>query len=96
MKTVAISRLAWIALLPLAALAGVRDDYARQWPLSLSAAGPGAYRVVLDRSVYAQLQSPALKDLVVVNAAVCGVASRSMRQPLGRPAFGRGAVVPCR
>ena len=86
MKTAATSRLAWIALLPLAAFAGVREDYAMQWPLSLSDADAGAYRVVLDRSVYAQLQSPALKDLVVVNAEAAAVSASlfDAEQPLAQ------------
>ncbi|NDK38016.1 DUF3999 domain-containing protein [Pseudoxanthomonas gei] len=86
MKTAAVSRLAWIALLPLAAFAGVREDYARQWPLTLSNADAGAYRVVLDRDVYAQLQSPALKDLVVVNAEGAAVSASlfDAEQPLAQ------------
>lgn len=62
----------WFVLLamPLVALAaGLRDDYASQWPLALQSADAGAYRVVLDRDVYRQLQSPQLQDLVVANAA---------------------------
>ena len=77
----------WIAaLLPLAAFAGTRDDYAQQWPLTLSNADAGAYRVVLDRSVYAQLQSPALKDLVVANAQGVAVSASlfDAQQPLAR------------
>ena len=83
-----MKRLAWMALLPLAAFAGVRDDYAQQWPLSLSNADAGAYRVVLDRSVYAQLQSPLLKDLEVVNAEGAPVAASlfDAEQPLAKAA----------
>ncbi|MET0894207.1 MAG: DUF3999 domain-containing protein [Pseudoxanthomonas sp.] len=86
MKTANISRLAWLALLPLAAFAGVREDYARQWPLGLSNAEAGAYRVVLDRSVYAHLQSPAVKDLVVVNVEGAAVSASlfDAEQPLAR------------
>ena len=82
------SRLAWIALLPLAAFAGARDDYAQQWPLTLGDPEAGAYRVVLDRSVYAQLQSPALKDLEVVNAEGASVAASlfDAEQPLAKAA----------
>jgi hypothetical protein len=79
----------WIAaLLPLTVFAGMRDDYAQQWPLKLSNADAGAYRVVLDRSVYAQLQSPALKDLVVVNAQGAAVSASlfDAQQPLARAA----------
>jgi hypothetical protein len=83
-----MKRFAWMALLPLAAFAGVRDDYAQQWPLSLSNADAGAYRVVLDRTVYQQLQSPVLKDLVVVNADGAAVAASlfDAAQPLAQPA----------
>ena len=83
-----MKRFAWMALLPLAAFAGVRDDYAQQWPLALSNADAGAYRVVLDRTVYQQLQSPVLKDLVVVNADGVAVAASlfDAAQPLAQPA----------
>lgn len=83
-----MKRFAWMALLPLAAFAGVRDDYAQQWPLALSNADAGAYRVVLDRTVYRQLQSSVLKDLVVVNADGVAVAASlfDATQPLAQPA----------
>ena len=83
-----MKRFAWMALLPLAAFAGVRDDYAQQWPLALSDTDAGAYRVVLDRTVYRQLQSPALRDLVVVNADGIAVAASlfDAAQPLAQPA----------
>ncbi|MGH8060607.1 MAG: DUF3999 domain-containing protein, partial [Pseudoxanthomonas sp.] len=82
-----MKRFAWMALLPLAAFAGVRDDYAQQWPLALSNPDAGAYRVVLDRTVYRQLQSPALKDLVVVNADGVAIAASlfDAAQPLAQP-----------
>jgi hypothetical protein len=83
-----MKRFAWMTLLPLAAFAGVRDDYAQQWPLTLGNADAGAYRVVLDRTVYQQLHSPALKDLVVVNADGFAVAASlfDAAQPLAQPA----------
>lgn len=83
-----MKRFAWMALLPLAAFAGVRDDYAQQWPLALSNADAGAYRVVLDRTVYRQLQSPILKDLVVANADGIAVTASlfDAEQPLAQPA----------
>lgn len=86
MKAGRMKHFAWMALLPLAAFAGARDDYAQQWPLALSKADAGAYRVVLDRSVYRQLQSPVLKDLVVVNADGVAVAASlfDAEQPLAR------------
>ncbi|MGH8026334.1 MAG: DUF3999 domain-containing protein [Pseudoxanthomonas sp.] len=79
--------LALIALLPLAAIADTREDYAQQWPLTLAEQDAGAYRVVLDRSVYQQVQSSTLKDLVVVNAEGGEVAASlfDAEQPLARP-----------
>ena len=73
MKT--MTRWAWLLALPLAALAAVGDDYAGRWPLALARADGGAYRVVLDRGVYRQLQSPELRDLVIVNADGATVAT---------------------
>ena len=70
-----MKKLAWVLLLPLVVLAASRDDYASQWPLALQDADGGAYRVVLDREVYRQLQSPRLQDLVVVNAQGTPVAT---------------------
>ena len=70
-----MKKLAWLSLLPLVALAAARDDYAGQWPLALPRDDGGAYRVVLDREVYRQLQSPRLQDLVVVNAQGTPVAT---------------------
>ncbi|MDR6839799.1 DUF3999 domain-containing protein [Pseudoxanthomonas sacheonensis] len=83
-----MKRFAWIVLLPLAAFAGTRDDYAQQWPLTLGQEDAGAYRVVLDRTVYRQLQSPTLKDLVVVNADGGTMAASlfDAEQPLAKPA----------
>lgn len=80
--------IASLALLPLAASSGPRDDYAQQWPLQLGEPDAGAYRVVLDRGVYRQLQSPTLKDLVVVNAEGGEMAASlfDAGQPLARPA----------
>ncbi|HEV8696035.1 MAG TPA: DUF3999 domain-containing protein [Lysobacter sp.] len=56
-----------ICLFPTLVLAGVRDEYARQWPLTLGRDDGGAYRVTLDEGVYRQLQDPSLRDLVVAN-----------------------------
>lgn len=83
-----MKRLALIVLLPLTALAGPREDYAQQWPLTLADADAGAYRVVLDRTVYRQLQSPTLRDLVVVNADGGAMAASlfDAEQPLARSA----------
>ncbi|RZA13208.1 MAG: DUF3999 family protein, partial [Lysobacteraceae bacterium] len=68
-------KFAWWFALPLAAFAGVQDDYASRWPLALQDADAGAYRVVLDRGVYRQVKSPTLQDLVVANAAGVAVAT---------------------
>jgi len=73
MKT--MTRWAWLLALPLAAFAAVGDDYAGRWPLALERTDGGAYRVVLDASVYRQMQSPGLRDLVVVNADGAPVAT---------------------
>ena len=75
MKTIRMPRWAWLLGLPLVALAATADDYAGRWPLVLERADGGAYRVVLDRDVYRQLQSPSLRDLVVVNADGAPVAT---------------------
>lgn len=80
----------WLAL-PLVAFAGVRDDYASQWPLTLERSDAGAYRVVLDRGVYRQLQSPRLQDLVVVNAGGAPVATAVF--PPDAPLAQAGAIV---
>ncbi|MCD9033754.1 DUF3999 domain-containing protein [Luteimonas sp. Y-2-2-4F] len=50
-----------------AAAADPRAAFAAQWPLELSAADAGAYRVELTEAIYARAGSPALADVVVVN-----------------------------
>lgn len=77
--------LLWCAWLPLLALAGARDDYARQWPLALQG-DAGAYRVVLDPAVYRSAQSPALRDVDVLDASGAPVPSAlfSADQPLAQ------------
>ena len=77
--------LLWCAWLPLLALAGARDDYARQWPLALQG-DAGAYRVVLDPTVYRSAQSPALRDVDVLDASGTPVPSAlfSADQPLAQ------------
>lgn len=62
-----MKKLALLLLLPLAAFAAVRDDYATQWPLTLGNENAGAYRVALNEAVYRQVQDPQLRDLVVLN-----------------------------
>lgn len=59
----------------LAASAAATADYATQWPLTLGRDGDGAYRVVLDETVYRQLQDPQLRDLVVLNGDGAAVAA---------------------
>lgn len=65
---------AWIACtllacVPLASAADYRQHYAEQWPLSLSSAQSGAYRVVLEAPVYRRAAAPDLADVQVFNAA---------------------------
>lgn len=64
-------RFRWLclALLPVLAVAGNRDDYARQWPLQLAEEGAGAYRVELDEAVYRTAIDPRLGDVEVFDAA---------------------------
>ncbi|WDS37525.1 DUF3999 domain-containing protein [Pseudoxanthomonas sp.] len=56
-------------LVPLAAAAaGSGDNYVQQWPMQLSTADAGAYRVTLSDAVYRTAQSPVLADVVPRNA----------------------------
>lgn len=48
--------------------ADVRGEYAMQWPLQLPSADAGAYRVVLDASVYRSAVDARLGDVQVVDA----------------------------
>ncbi len=57
-----------LLLVPVAAVAGERGDYARQWALATSQDAAGAYRVVLDEAVYRSAVDPALRDIEVFNA----------------------------
>lgn len=81
-----MKKLLLLLLLPVAALASLRDDFAWQWPLELTAAGEGAYRVTLEREVYLRAQSPRMQDVVVANAAGTEVPSSlfGADQPLAR------------
>ncbi|MEI2456556.1 DUF3999 domain-containing protein [Lysobacter firmicutimachus] len=79
--------LAWLCLLPVAlASAAPREDYARQWPLQLSRDDGGAYRVVLDESVYRQARDARLRDLDVLDGAGKPVPAAvfAPEQPLAR------------
>ena len=89
-----MKKFAWVLLLPLVALAATRDDYASQWPLALERDDGGAYRVVLDREVYRQLQSPRLQDLVVVNAQGTPVATAIFPADAPLAQAGMSVVVP--
>lgn len=75
-----------LCLLPLAAVAAPRDDYARQWPLRLGRDDGGAYRVVLDESVYRQARDARLRDLDVLDSAGRPVPAAvfAPEQPLAR------------
>lgn len=67
--TAGIAASAALILLPTLAAAAPRDDYAQQWPLHLSSADAGAYRVVLDDAVYRQSRQPGLRDVDVIDGA---------------------------
>lgn len=54
-------------LWPALGLAGPRDDYAQQWPLQLTGADAGAYRVLLDDSVYLHARQSGLRDVDVID-----------------------------
>ena len=56
------------ACLPVFALLLGAADYAREWPLALSAPDAGAYRITLDEAVYRAASDPALRDVDVVDA----------------------------
>ena len=66
-------------LLPLAAHAG--DDYAQQWPVQLSRADAGAYRLTLDASVYRAAYWRDLRDVRVLDANGKPVASLLQTRP---------------
>ncbi|WJI15911.1 DUF3999 domain-containing protein [Pseudoxanthomonas winnipegensis] len=52
-----------LLLAPAAPAADLRGDYARQWPLQLSPADAGAYRVALDATVYRTAIDASLRDV---------------------------------
>jgi hypothetical protein len=74
------------ALIPLLAYAAARDDYARQWPLTLHGDSAGAYRIALDREVYRSAQLSSLRDVDVLNAegAPVPAALFAAEQPLAQ------------
>lgn len=59
--------LACLLLWPFAASATPRDDYAWQWPVIATHAEAGAYRVVLDETVYRRVRTHGLRDLAVLD-----------------------------
>ncbi|HET6546244.1 MAG TPA: DUF3999 domain-containing protein [Rhodanobacteraceae bacterium] len=60
-------RLVALTLLLPALSPAARDDYARQWSLTMQDPGAGAYRVVLDAPVYRSASLPSLRDVDVFN-----------------------------
>src|SRR5690606_38236923 len=92
--TTRMRRFRWLclALLPVLAVAGNRDDYARQWPLQLAEVGAGAYRVELDEAVYRTAIDPRLGDVEVFDAA--GVALPAAVTVAARPARAEPRVQP--
>ncbi|TDK27231.1 DUF3999 domain-containing protein [Luteimonas aestuarii] len=90
-------RLGLVGLSALAAggaIAAVAADYAWQWALAPQAGDSGAYRVVLDASVYGALQSRSLRDLDVVDAGGATVPAAVL--PAMSPAASIGERVPMR
>lgn len=70
-----MKRACLLALLPVIAFATVRDDYSKQWPLTLQDEAAGAYRVTLHRQVYRSARLPSLRDVDVVDADGASVPS---------------------
>lgn len=67
--------------------ADYRTQYAEQWPLTLSSAQSGAYRVVLEPAIYRRAGAADLGDLQVFNAAGQSLPSALLApdQPLAQP-----------
>lgn len=67
--------------------ADYRTQYAEQWPLTLSSAQSGAYRVVLEPAIYRRSGSADLGDVQVFNAAGQSLPSALLApdQPLAQP-----------
>ena len=85
-----MKRLLVLALLPLGAQANA--DFARQWPLQLSQADAGAYRVPLDATVYQAAHWRDLRDVRVIDADGKPVAS--VVQAAAMPVSGPLRTVP--
>ena len=67
--------------------ADYRTQYAEQWPLTLSSAQSGAYRIVLEPAIYRRAVTADLSDLQVFNAASQLLPSALLApdQPLAQP-----------
>lgn len=76
-----------LVLAPVASAQDYRQQYAEQWPLSLSSEQSGAYRVVLEPQIYQRAWSPRLADVQVYNAAGQALPSALLQpeQPLAQP-----------
>ncbi|MHB8912041.1 MAG: DUF3999 domain-containing protein [Lysobacter sp.] len=74
-------------VLPVPARAAARDDYARQWPLTLGRDDGGAYRIVLDEAVYRQVRGYDLGDIAVLDRDGTAVPAAvfAPEQPLAQP-----------
>ena len=82
----------WIALLLMAlgspaSAQDHRQQYAEQWPLSVSSEQSGAYRITLEPQIYRRAWSPELADVQVYNAAGQALPSALLApdQPLAQP-----------
>jgi hypothetical protein len=75
-----------LAVTAVAAHAGMRTDYVQEWPLRLSRADGGAFRVELTSAIYESAQDSSLADIEVFNAAGDAVPSALFApdQPLAR------------
>jgi len=56
-----------VCLLGASAVAAADADFAAQWPLTLEDPSASAYRITLTPEIYAQVWSPSLRDVVVVD-----------------------------
>ncbi len=95
MRRFLLTALALMAASPVASAQSKPEGaYAKRWPLALSAERAGAYRVELDRSVYATTAWPDLRDVNVLDAQGKPVAAALFgpEQPTALPA--RRIVVP--
>lgn len=62
-----------LALLATTALAAPEAEYASQWSIAAPDDGAGAYRIMLDETVYREARSPALRDVDVLDGAGAAV-----------------------